>query len=112
MYTKCSNNVCDDRDHADGNEKLNALHPGLTFYGGDKRIKPNSINLIRHGDTFKVKPKRAALCLILHTPLITPFIFKTTGQVPQILCCLLYVEWESSSCLCGLDWDGLQSEAL
>ncbi|KAF6035787.1 HAGH [Bugula neritina] len=41
-------------DHAGGNEELNSLKPGLTFYGGDHQIQPNTTIRVGHGDKLKV----------------------------------------------------------
>ena len=43
------------RDHAGGNEKLDAQAPGPKFYGGDKRIKPDRIDIVKHGDKIQVR---------------------------------------------------------
>ena len=42
------------RDHAGGNEKMDTLKPGLVFYGGDDRIKPDKLKKVSHGDQIKV----------------------------------------------------------
>lgn len=49
---KDCNCIC--RDHAGGNEELNSLKPGLTFYGGDHQIQPNTTIRVGHGDKLKV----------------------------------------------------------
>ena len=33
---------------------MDTLKPGLVFYGGDDRIKPNTLKKVSHGDQIKV----------------------------------------------------------